>query len=209
MTTLITHADHTLITNGLAYRGHSEIRLQLASQNLYAEGESLLRYIADYLIESHASVKSSQTMQYGYWLLKFVEESAGILDVWEYNQEATEFKKGADLSLTYWRDQHEVCDRAGFTFTPPRPDQLAVISDGVLEGDAVKGVRYEPLEHMSGWWLVTDRYDGNVESMRREHLYHLTAKRPDLARYIALPAGFRFDLSNGEDVWFDEEALEG
>jgi hypothetical protein len=36
-------------------------------------------------------------------------------------------------------------------------------------------------------------------------LYHLTAARPDLARYLALPFGFRFDQASGEDVWFDEQ----
>jgi hypothetical protein len=39
--------------------------------------------------------------------------------------------------------------------------------------------------------------------LKREHLYHVTAARPDLAEYVALPYGFRFDLSQGQDVWFD------
>ena len=57
---------------------------------------------------------------------------------------------------------------------------------------------------MSGWWLTTDRYDGNAKSLRTEHLYHVTAARQDLSRYLALPYGFRFDLSKGESVWFEE-----
>jgi hypothetical protein len=75
----------------------------------------------------------------------------------------------------------------------------------VLQGDVVQGVRYPSPEHMSGWWITTDRYDGDIRSLTQEHLYHLTAARPDLARYLALPFGFRFDQASGEDVWFDEQ----
>jgi hypothetical protein len=60
---------------------------------------------------------------------------------------------------------------------------------------------------MSGWWITTGRYDGNTASLKREHLRHLTAARPDLARLIALPFGFRFDLTHHEDVWFDPQTL--
>jgi hypothetical protein len=74
-----------------------------------------------------------------------------------------------------------------------------------LQGDAVQGVRYPSPEHMSGWWITTDRYDGDIRSLTQEHLYHLTAARPDLARCLALPFGFRFDQASGEDVWFDEQ----
>jgi hypothetical protein len=45
--------------------------------------------------------------------------------------------------------------------------------------------------------------------MRNEHLYHVTSRRPDLARYVVLPFGFRLDLSNGERVWLDQEVLAG
>ena len=48
---------------------------------------------------------------------------------------------------------------------------------------------------MSGWWLITEKYDGNIESLKHEHTYHVTAARPDLASFLALPYGFRFDLT--------------
>ena len=61
---------------------------------------------------------------------------------------------------------------------------------------------------MSGWWITTDQYDGDINSLKQEHTYHLTDARSDLAKYIAFPSGFRFDLSSFEDVWFDEEVDE-
>lgn len=90
-------------------------------------------------------------------------------------------------------------------FKPPRSDKLTVISKGVLEGLPVQAVRYPSPEHMSGWWITTDQYDGNTKSLKHEHTYHVTAARPELAKYLALSEGFRFDLSTREDVWRDEK----
>jgi hypothetical protein len=76
----------------------------------------------------------------------------------------------------------------------------------VREGDHVEGVRYPSPEHMSGWWITTDRYDGDIKSLTLHHLHHLVQWRPDIAPYLALPFGYRFALRDGEHVWFDEVA---
>ena len=60
---------------------------------------------------------------------------------------------------------------------------------------------------MSGWVIVTDEYDGDVQSLTQQHTYHVTAVRPDLAPYLALPPGFGFDLRGEPQVWFDEASL--
>lgn len=198
----------SLMTRGLAAEGHPEIKVGGVPPPLRAEAEGFLRFVAGYVAGQGARISPGETLAYGYWLTKFVEAGDRHLEVWEYNAGATEFVAGASLTLTYWRDQHEVCDRVGADFAPPRPDRLVVLSDGVLEGDAVQGVRYPSPEHMTGWWITTDRYDGDTNSLRREHVYHLTAARPDLARYVALPHGFRFDLGSREDIWFDQRVAQ-
>jgi hypothetical protein len=144
-------------------------------------------------------------MPYGYWLVKFQAVGSKTLETWEYNAEATDFVKGANLTLRYWREQQAICQQHGAEFKPPRPDKLTVISKGVLEGLPVQGVRYPSPDPMSGWWITTGQYDGDANSLKREHTYHVTAARPDLAKYLALPEGFRFDLSVKEDVWLDEK----
>lgn len=193
-------------TSGLASAAHPELRVSVADAALLGECEAFLGFVLAYLRRG-ARLRAEETLAYGYWLTKFRAAGDGLLEAWEYSADATEFVPGVTLALGYWRDQHEVCDRYAAEFTPPRPDQLVVVSDGVLEGDAVQGVRYRSPEHMSGWWITTDRYNGDTKSLRREHLYHLTAARADLARYVALPFGFRFDLAHHEDVWFDPETL--
>jgi len=61
--------------------------------------------------------------------------------------------------------------------------------------------RYDAPAHMSGWYLTTEDYNGDIETMKVEHLYHVTASRPETARYIALPPGSWFTLwEDGDDV---------
>ncbi len=192
-------------TSGLAARDRHELSVKVTDPLLLGEVESYLHYVLSYMTDHNARIQPGETLAYGYWLTKFELGDDRFLHAWEYNAEATDFVPALTLTLTYWRDQHEICERFGAHFLPPRPDQLAVISEGVLEGDPLQGVRYPSPDHMSGWWLTTDRYNGDIKSLRREHLYHVTAARPDLARYVALPYGFRFDLAHEEDIWFDKD----
>jgi hypothetical protein len=104
-------------------------------------------------------------------------------------------------------EQKETCEQHKVSPVPPYPDQMIVVSDGVLEGDPVEGVRYPSPDHMSGWWLTTSKYNGNSDSLKTEHAYHVYEKRPDLIKFLALPHGYRF-MENKEkhDIWFDEKA---
>lgn len=107
-----------------------------------------------------------------------------------------------------WIEQHEVCARHAATFDPPHPDSLIVISAGVAEGDPVQAVRYPSPAHMSGWWITTDRYDGDVQSLTQVHAPHVAADRPDLSPLLALPCGYRFDQASGGDAWLDERVVQ-
>ena len=189
-------------TEGLAASGHPELSVEVADRALVPQGEGFLQYVIAYLQQSGTRIRSGETLRYGYWMTKFLGDDR-LLRVWEHNREATDFVPGANLALTYWREQHRICGHFGGSFTPPRPDQLVVISEGVFEGDPVEGVRYPSPAHMSGWWITTDRYNGRPESLRTEHCYHLTAARPDLAGYLALPYGFRFNIAVAEGAWYD------
>lgn len=204
---LLTEGLHVR-TKGLATLGHSELTVQVSTPALLTESEAFLHFIVNYVVEQGAQLGPDETLAYGYWLTQFRAQGPNLMEVWEYNSDATQFVLGATLTLTYWRDQHEICRRYGADFSPPRPDNLVVISAGVMEGNPVQGVRYPSPEHMSGWWITTDQYNGDITSLRQEHLYHLTSVRPDLARYIALPSGYRFDLAGGEDVWFEQKVAD-
>ena len=103
-------------------------------------------------------------------------------------------------------NQRKCCDFYGVSVAEVKVDQLVVISKGVYKIDAsVEGVRHQAPDHMSGWWLTTDEYDDNLESLITVHFSHIVEHRPELAQYMALPCGYRFNLGGeSENVWFDQ-----
>lgn len=195
----------SITTQGMLSRGWSELRVQVDDSSLLSECKRFLEFVADYLVHTKAVIKSGETMNYGYWLVKFQALGPDLLDVWEYNAEGTEFVIGGSLALRYWRDQRQICLAQGAEFSPPRPNKLTAVSVGVLEGLPIQGVRYPWREHMSGWLLVTEKWDSDVRSLTCHHTYHVTAARPDLAQYLALPIGFRFESGKQQKVWLDPE----
>lgn len=102
--------------------------------------------------------------------------------------------------------QKECCDHFGAVFSPVKENQLVAISKSIFEGvNPAEGVRNPSPKHMSGWWLTTEEYDDNIESIITVHFSHIMEKRPELAIYMALPFGYRFFLGGEEEnVWLDE-----
>lgn len=193
-------------TEGLAKRGQSEIVISVESRDMMPEAERFLKFVVRYLETQNQAITAHQTLNYGYWLVKFEPGTDGRLDVWEYDPELKEFLHGGSLALRYWRDQQSTCEKFKAVFDPPNPGKLTAVSTGVLEGRPVQAVRYNLGDPMSGWLIVTDQYDGDIKNLTNHHTYHVTATRPDLAKYLALPCGFRFDQTSGEKAWFDPEA---
>ncbi len=104
--------------------------------------------------------------------------------------------------------QQRCCHHYGAEYSPAESEQLVVISEGVYEGMPVQGIRYPSPKHMSGWWLTTDIYDGDVNSLKTVHYHHVAEKRPEIAVYMALPFGYRFHLGGADNhVWFDPEII--
>jgi hypothetical protein len=190
-------------TDGFRAVNGAELRIKVGDPNLLAEGQEFLRFVVSYVSDSGRKILAEETLNYGYWLVKFRQGSAEELEIWEYNPEATDFVCGGTLTLHYWREQHRVCSSQHATFAPPRPDKLTMVSAGVLEGLPINGVRYALQEHMSGWLLVSSEYDGNIKSLTSHHTYHVTAIRPDVAPFLALPVGYRFELGGSPKIWLD------
>lgn len=203
----ITYERQGLIvsTSGLSKRHSPEVRVQVNTPGLLEESEQFLRFVVNYLLREDVEIKPEETLNYGYWIVKFRAASSNLLEVWEYDPQATGFVMGGSLTLHYWHEQHRVCALYGAEFSPPRADKLTVVSAGVMEGLPIQAVRYPWQEHMSGWLLVTEKYDGTIKSLMHYHTYHVTASRPDVAPFIALPVGFRFDLNGEKRAWLDRE----
>lgn len=201
------NGGRTCQTEGLQDQFGYEVGAIVENSLLQAECRAFVLYIARYLATGHV-IRPGETVKYGYWLTKAELDDRGRLVFWECNPEATDFVFGVSAAVTYWRDQHGICQKVAADFAPPRLDQMIVISDGIYEGDEAEGVRYPSPDHMSGWWLTTDRFNGDISTLKTVHAHHVSARRPDLAKFLALPFGHRF-LSPQGDVWFDQKVAGG
>lgn len=175
-----------------------------------AAAETFVQNVIRCQSETGNRVLPGQALRHGYWTVKFVPHNEE-LEIWEHSPDTTEFIPGVTWASYFWKSQVDVCAAARASFVPPSPDQLVAVTEGVLEGVVpVEGVRYPSPSHMSGWWLSTDLYNGEVSTIKTVHLYHLTARIPQLAAFLALPNGYRFRVDGAEyDVWFDDQALRG
>lgn len=195
----------TVGTSGLRGPAGEEISATVHDASLTEACREFILYVADYIRSGHP-IAAGETLSYGYWITKAVETEHGVMSFWEYAAGASDFVPGVSQTVRFWSDQHSVCELAKSVFLPPQGNQLVVISDGVMQGKAVQGVRYPSPTHMSGWWITSDCYNGDLATLKTIHAYHLTATRPDLARYLALSNGFRFYSATNE-IRFDPKAM--
>lgn len=198
-------SESYLSTKGLTNFIGKEIRINLGShqQEDYVE---VMRYMIDYIIGSHPTILENQTIGYYSWLLKFKINEQNQFDLYEVNADGSDFNRGCDLAITVIRSQSALCSKYGLIPMFPDFNQMVVISDGVYEGKDLEAIRYESPEHMSGWWLITDEYDNNIESLMTVHFHYVAFNRPDILKYLALPFDYRFLIDNGRvEISQDEE----
>jgi len=205
----IRQEEDKLFTIGLEDWCGKEFRLQVlkSSKKDYCY---LVKYLIDFVLDYKPKLESCQTVAFYSWLLRLVnDKNDSFYDIEEVVNDGSGFQIGADEAIRTYNSQKKECLLKNVSPNFPDFEQKIVISKGVYEGLDVEGVRYNSPPHMTGWWLVTDEYDENPDSLLVVHFYHVVFERPDLVHLFALPFGFRFHQTNGEiKVWFDEDVLE-
>lgn len=200
---IVARSGDWLVTRGLAAVGMPELAIHEPRSDWQDDARYLLRSTGAYVVSSGNRIRAGETMNYGFWLVKFLASERSELVVHEYDEAGAKFILGARLAMEFWRHQHHVCKGADAAFHPPRPDLLAAVSPDLAQADRVEGVRYKMSEHMSGWIITSLGYDGPVESLLLEHLLHFVQSRRDLIRYLALPIGYRFFVDGEASTRFD------
>ncbi|SHN22481.1 hypothetical protein SAMN05216593_1159 [Pseudomonas asturiensis] len=200
--TSINDSGLLLNTEGLLQHYGYEITVQIHDDDLEEHAIAFIETVANYLDTGH-EISSNETLGYGSWVTKMQLNDCKELIFFEQVPLTGDCVLGITTTLTMWAEQHAMCAKAGVEYSVPRHDQLIVISDGVLEGDPAEGVRYSSPEHMSGWWITTDRYNGDTKTLKTVHAHHVAEHRPDLVKFLALPFGYRFYGITGE-AWRDK-----
>lgn len=197
-----------LITKGLKNLCDYELRVLVQAREEGAY-KRVISYLIDYLVSDSIEFKHEETIAFHSWLLKGFFKKPDLLELWEANSTGSGFSEGVDYAIQVVGEQEGECEGQKTSPVFPTFAQKIVISKGVYEGHEIEGVRYPSPEHMTGWWLLTDLFDDNIESLMTVHFYHVAFKRPDILKYLALPSGYVFDTSDaGNNIWFDYSVLE-
>lgn len=188
--------NNNVETKGLSSYLDKEIRVTMGDNN-QEDYINVIKYIVDYVTDNKPTISESQNIRYYSWLLQFRSDDQNYYDLYEVNADGSDFNRGCDTAISVIRKQSELCSHYGLPVQFPNFSQMVVISKGVYEGKDIEGIRYESPEHMSGWWLITDDYDDNIESLMTVHFHHVVFSRPDIVKYLALPFDYRFLMDNG------------
>lgn len=181
------------------------VRTDFAKSEVIA---NLFGHLIKYIQDEKPHLKDGDQISFGSWIVKCHFVSNTDIQIKELDENGKSFTETLKFALFLWDQQATICKEFGAGFDPPSPANMIVISPGVFEGMPVQGVRYPSPPHMSGWWISTDQYNGDINTMENHHVGHLITERPDLAPYLALPFGYRFNFELGRrDVWFEQEVL--
>lgn len=186
---MITRHDLLARTDPIAAAGNRPLVARVNDPTLLDGAAGLLAFVLDYLRDSGAEISDGDTLQYGYWSVRFTP-SPDALELWERDDAYAGYVRGVDRAVRFWTAQWEACVERGSGFDPPRADGLAVAAKDIFSAPRLNAIRYEARPHTTGWWFLTESFTGDPEQLAPQHLHHLTARYPALAPYLALDVGW-------------------
>lgn len=109
----------------------------------------------------------------------------------------------------YVRKEQTVCEWAGVTPVPPKPNSKVGIALGSLGNGIIHGVRHPEAGDTNGWYIWCAELSQAEDFFSPLHVEHLADYLPAALEYLDLPPGYRFliDGNDFEDVWFDQALL--
>ncbi|MGE4512826.1 MAG: hypothetical protein AB7E26_03280 [Chryseobacterium sp.] len=192
-----------IYTEGLISIIEKEIRV---IKGCFEESEyiEVIKYLIDYVVDNKPTILDNQSIGYYSWYLQFKNDSK-YYNLYEITDNGENLNEGCDLAISIIKNQSEICFQYELIPLFPNFNQQVVISRGVYEGKDIEGIRHDSPEHMTGWWLITDDYDDNIESLKTVHYYHVAFARPDILKYLAIPFGYRFLMKNDKVLIMKDE----
>jgi hypothetical protein len=172
-----------------------------------ADAEHLLQALIRYFVDSGRVPKEGETIDWASSLLVARNVAPARVALGELHFDGETVLPTVDRAVEIWTKQSQTCIEHGVELSPTRFGSMIAVSPHVLEGSKpIEGVRYEPTNVMSGWWLFTAEYDGtvdNFESMKPVHTFDVLRENIAVARYLGLPTGFAFRAYEPEGSWYE------
>ncbi len=199
--------DGYICTAGLIGYGLSELRVSIKSDGYKSIITEIISAAASYACDQRVALNPGEKIALMSWIFEIHDEE-GFLELYELDSTGENFVKGAAFAAELVDAQTHICDEMSVSPLFSVTSQMVAVSDGVLLGESsIEGVRYPSPDHMSGWWITTGSYDGNINNLKTVHMGHVIASRNDVAAFLALPYGYRFRIDGETHVWFDDGAL--
>ncbi|MHA3789131.1 immunity protein Imm33 domain-containing protein [Flavobacterium hauense] len=106
---------------------------------------------------------------------------------------------------------NDICDKYNCEYLPLEENSIIGISRSVKEGlMPIHGLRHPIERNTSGWHIWSGDYSENPNFFEPMHAYHLKEICPYIIKYLGLPPGYRFLITDDgyEDVWEDKSLLD-
>lgn len=158
---------------------------------------NFLKLFIDYILDDNRLILDGETSAYGLWVVKFITNGT-ILEVYEFDSNMENWIIGAETAITLIEEQREVCRGVNVQSDMPKIMQKIAFNTEVLSNKDVKGRRYHEPSHMSGWYIITDEFNGDIKTLNVWPLIDFVKHRKDLVKFLALPEGMSFE-TEGEN----------
>jgi hypothetical protein len=106
-------------------------------------------------------------------------------------------------------EQKNICERIKVEWVPTEPFRMVGLSIVNSNSSPFHALRHPP-DNYSGWFLWAEEYSEADGFFKTIHAIHLLEYRPEIIKYLGLPAGYRvlIDDKGYEDIWYDESLLD-
>lgn len=107
--------------------------------------------------------------------------------------------------------QRNLCKKNNTSYCPALEGTKLGVTLNIRENIIpINGLRHPPEENTNGWYIWCGEYfSDDPNFFKPVHIEHIIKWCPQIQKFLALPPGWRFLITdNYEDVWFDESLLD-
>lgn len=108
-------------------------------------------------------------------------------------------------------EQQNICEKYKADYSPVTFNLMIGISDTLKEGIMpINGERHLEEGSLTGWFIwAGEEFSESPDFFKPVHISHIEEQYSLIAKYLALPPGWRFQIDDKgyEDVWEDKEIL--
>ncbi|MDV6168158.1 hypothetical protein R1T16_06955 [Flavobacterium sp. DG1-102-2] len=104
-----------------------------------------------------------------------------------------------------------ICEKYNVEHSPVEENSIIEISKSVREGIMpMDGLRHPVEGNSNGWYIWAGDFSEATDFFEPIHASHLKDINQNIIRYLGLPPGYRFLMTNDgyEDVWEDKTLLD-